>query len=70
MPYTNGAYTPKPKDVERARAVIECMREADERGEAVAMLDGRVLSPEQVAFSRRMITLAEGIEERKLAFAA
>jgi citrate lyase subunit beta/citryl-CoA lyase len=70
LPYTNEAYTPKPKDVERARAVIDCMREADERQEAVAQLNGRVLSPEQVEFSQRIIAMAEGIEERKLAFAA
>ncbi len=70
LPYTNEAYTPKPKDVERARAVVSCMEEADARGEAVAQLDGRVLSPEQVEFALRMLRIAAAIEERKLAFAA
>ncbi len=70
LTYTNEAYTPKPKDVNRARELVETMAAANARGEAVAMVDGRMISYEQVKRARLTLDLFESIKARDLSFTA
>ncbi|NIV37445.1 MAG: CoA ester lyase, partial [Anaerolineae bacterium] len=58
LAYTNDAFTPHPKDVAKARAVIEAMEEVRAKGEAVAMIEGHVITEDVELAARATIELA------------
>ena len=57
----NRAFSPRPEDVGEARAVVSAFDAAQEKGEAVASLDGKMLDPAVVGQARRVVELAEEI---------
>lgn len=68
LPYTNDAFTPRPKEVDKARAVIEAMRAAHEAGKPYGVLDGRLLQPVELESARALLALHEAITAREAAF--
>ncbi len=68
LAYTNDAFTPKPKDVERKRKIIALMEQAREEGRSYAMLESRLLQPSELDAARRCVAQAEAIEARMREF--
>ncbi|MCG8426780.1 MAG: CoA ester lyase [Chromatiales bacterium] len=68
LAYTNDAFSPKPKDIEKKKQIIELMEEAIANGRSYAMLDSRLLQPSELDAARRCIEMHEAIEERNKAF--
>jgi citrate lyase subunit beta/citryl-CoA lyase len=64
LAYTNDAFTPKPKDVERKRAIVAAMDRAREQGLPYALMDGKLLQPSVYDAAKRCIAVAELIESR------
>lgn len=68
LAYTNDAFTPKPKDVEKKKQIIALMEEAQSDGRSYAMLDSRLLQPSELDAARRCVAMHEAIEQRNKAF--
>jgi citrate lyase subunit beta/citryl-CoA lyase len=68
LAYTNDAFTPKPKDVEKKRQIIELMEKAQSEGRSYAMLDNRLLQPSELDAARRCLEAHAAIEARNKAF--
>jgi citrate lyase subunit beta/citryl-CoA lyase len=64
LAYTNDAFTPKPKDVERKRAIVAAMDRAREQGLPYALMDGKLLQPSVYDAAKRCIAVAELIDAR------
>jgi citrate lyase subunit beta/citryl-CoA lyase len=60
----NAAFTPGPEAVAEARRMIAAFEEASRAGDAVAVLDGRMVEALHVAEARRVIAFAEAIAAR------
>jgi citrate lyase subunit beta/citryl-CoA lyase len=70
LAYTNDAFTPKPKDVERKRAIVAAIDRAREQGLPYALMDGKLLQPSVYDAAKRCIAVAELIESRARQFGA
>ena len=57
------AFVPSEKDLKKAYAVMEAIREANARGSGVASLNGKMIDKPVVTRARRLIALAEAMEE-------
>ena len=68
LAYTNDAFTPNPKFMERRREIIRLMEEANKDGRSYAMLDSRLLQPSELEAARHWVHLDEAIQERIKAF--
>jgi len=68
LAYTNDAFTPKPKDVEKKLQIIKLMEDAIADGRSYAMLDSRLLQPSELDAARRCIAMHEAIQQRNKAF--
>lgn len=64
LAYTNDAFTPKPKDLEKKRAIVATMEEARRQGKPYALKDGKLLQPSVYEAARRCLMMAEAIDER------
>ncbi len=64
--YANEAYRPKASDMERARRIIDALNAAHAQGEALAILDDRLLQPYEIDKARRLIRLEESIRRMEL----
>jgi citrate lyase subunit beta/citryl-CoA lyase len=70
LAYTNDAFTPKPKDVEKKRAIVAAMEQARGEGRPYALMDGKLLQPSVYEAAKRCLAMAEAIEARVRQFAA
>jgi citrate lyase subunit beta/citryl-CoA lyase len=68
LAYTNDAFTPKPKDVEKKREIIRLMEQANAEGRSYALMDNRLLQPSELDAARRCIAVHEAIVARNAAF--
>jgi citrate lyase subunit beta/citryl-CoA lyase len=68
LAYTNDAFTPKPKDVDKKRAVVAAMERARSEGRPYALMDGKLLQPSVYEAAKRCLAMAEAIERRALQF--
>ena len=68
LAYTNDAFTPKPKDLEKKRAIVAAMEEAHRQGRSYALKDGKLLQPSVYEAARRCLAMAEAIEQRARQF--
>ncbi len=68
LAYTNDAFTPKPKDLERKRRIIQLMEEARTHGRSYAMMDSRLLQPSELDAAHRCLDFSEAVAARKRAF--
>ncbi|MFQ5915260.1 MAG: HpcH/HpaI aldolase/citrate lyase family protein [Nitrospinota bacterium] len=57
----NRAFSPTRQEADEASAVVSAFEEAQERGEAVASFEGKMLDPAVVEQARRILRLAEEI---------
>jgi citrate lyase subunit beta / citryl-CoA lyase len=60
----NAAFAPDPEEVAWSRRVIAAHRAAEARGAGVALVDGRLVESLHVENARRLLALAEAIEQR------
>jgi len=68
LAYTNDAFTPKPKDIEKKRAIVVAMDEARAHGKPYALMDGKLLQPSVYEAAKRCLAMAEAIEARARQF--
>ncbi len=68
LAYTNDAFTPKPKDVAKKRAIIQLMEEAQAQGRSYAMKDGRLLQPSELGAAQLCVAFHDAVEARTAAF--
>ena len=66
----NQVFTPPPADVEWSRKIIAAHAAAAERGEGVAVVDGKLIENLPVESAKRLVTMAEAIEKMESAAAA
>jgi len=66
----NQLYTPSPNEIEKAQAIIEAIREADEKGLGVVSLNGKMIDRPVVLRAQRVIALAiaAGVVENTVVF--
>lgn len=68
LTYTNDAFTPRPRDIERRRAIVAAMEAAHRAGRSYAVLEGRLLQPSELDAARRCLAVFEAIEARRRAY--
>lgn len=68
LAYTNDAFTPNPKFVERRREIIRLMEEANAEGRSYALMNSRLLQPSELDAARYWVSLHEAIEARTRTF--
>ena len=68
LAYTNDAFSPKPKDVQKKRAIIEVMEQAQQEGRSYAVMESRLLQPSELEAAKRCIAHFESIERRNAEF--
>ena len=57
------SFVPSEKDLKKAYAVMEAIQEANARGSGVASLNGKMIDKPVVTRAKRLIALAEAVEE-------
>jgi citrate lyase subunit beta/citryl-CoA lyase len=63
LPYCNEAFTPKPHDIAAAIEVIEALERANREGRGTVVVNGRLVEGHHVKAARRLLALAEMIEQ-------
>lgn len=66
IPPLHRVFTPKPKDVEKARAIIEASEEAERRGSGVISLNGKMIDKPIVARAQYLVQLAEAANKTSI----
>jgi citrate lyase subunit beta/citryl-CoA lyase len=61
----NAVFAPSPEEVAWSRRVIAAHAEADARGQGVVLLDGRLVENLHVADARRVVAIAEMVDQMK-----
>ena len=61
----NAVFTPRPEDVEWSRRIIAAHQDAAARGEGVAVVDGKLIENLHVESARRLVKMAEAIEQMR-----
>jgi len=64
VPLANAIYTPPAKEVERARAILAAMAEAEGKGLGAATLDGMLIDAASIRQAQVIVSKAEQIEAR------
>ncbi len=59
----NRVFTPRPEDVAWSRKIIAAHAEAAAQGKGVAVVDGKLIENLHVESARRLVAMAEAIEE-------
>ena len=65
----NAAFSPKPEQVEWSRKIIGAHAEAAARGEGVVVVDGKLIENLHVETAKRLVAMAEAIEQMESAAA-
>jgi citrate lyase subunit beta / citryl-CoA lyase len=60
----NAAFAPAPEEVARSRRIVAAHMAAEARGEGVTLVDGRLVENLHVEEARRVLALAEAIDQR------
>jgi len=63
LPYCNDAFTPKPHDIAAAIEVIEALDRAHREGRGTVVVNGRLVEGHHVKAARRMLAMADMIEQ-------
>lgn len=63
LAYTNDAFTPKLDDINRAKAIIAAINQANEEGRNVAVIDDRLIEPSLKEWAERVLTLYNTVKE-------
>ena len=63
LPYCNDAFTPKPHDIAAANEVIEALDRAHREGRGTVVVNGRLVEEHHVKAARRLLALADMIEQ-------
>jgi citrate lyase subunit beta/citryl-CoA lyase len=68
LPYTTDAFTPRARELERARTIIRTMEEAQAASRPYAVLEGRLLQPVELEAARALLAFHQQIQAREAAF--
>jgi citrate lyase beta subunit len=60
----NEVFTPPPKEVDRARRILEALDQAAKEGRGAAQLDGRMIDAASARMAQHLVDTAEAIERR------
>src|ERR687891_1675007 len=60
----NEVFTPPPKEVERARKILEALEQAAKEGRGAAQLDGRMIDAASARMAQNVVDMAEAIGHR------
>jgi malyl-CoA/(S)-citramalyl-CoA lyase len=60
----NDVFTPPPKEVERARKILEALDQAAKEGRGAAQLDGRMIDAASARMAQNVVNTAEAIQRR------
>ncbi len=63
LDYTNDAFTPKLKDIERAKDIIAAIDKANIEGRNVAVIDNRLIEPSLKEWAERVISLYNRVKD-------
>ena len=63
----NHVFTPRAEDVEWSRKIIDAHSKAAERGEGVAVVDGKLIENLHVESAKRVVAMAEAIDKMQAA---
>ena len=63
LDYTNDAFTPKLDDINRAKAIITAIKQANDEGRNVAVIDDRLIEPSLREWAERVLTLYDTVKE-------
>ena len=58
----NEVFSPPEKEVDRARRIIEALKEAEDQGKGAAALDGKMIDAASERMARNVLAVAEAIE--------
>lgn len=58
----NEVFSPPEKEVDRARRIIEALKEAEQQGKGAAALDGKMIDAASERMARNVLAVAEAIE--------
>ena len=59
----NEVFSPPEKEVNRARRIIEMLREAEEQGKGAAALDGKMIDAASERMARNVLVMHEAIQQ-------
>ncbi len=62
LTYTNDAFTPSNKDVERAKQILVALKEAEENGRSIAIIEDQLVEPSLHEWAIRVINIFEQVE--------
>lgn len=65
IPWAHKCFSPGPEEVSHARAVLEAVKEAKERGDSIAKLDGRMIGPPMRKRAEKVMEIQNAIEAGK-----
>ncbi|WP_184772743.1 HpcH/HpaI aldolase/citrate lyase family protein [Aminobacter carboxidus] len=60
----NEVFSPQPKEVARARKILQVLKEAEEQGKGAASLDGKMIDAASERMARNVIAMQEAIESQ------
>ncbi|MBA8907970.1 HpcH/HpaI aldolase/citrate lyase family protein [Aminobacter ciceronei] len=60
----NEVFSPQPKEVARARRILEVLKEAEEKGHGAAALDGKMVDAASERMARNVIAMQDAIEKK------
>ncbi len=63
LTYTNDAFTPSNKDVDRAKQILVALKEAEEKGRSIAVIDDELVEPSLHQWALRVINIFEQVEK-------
>ena len=60
----NDVFTPPPREVERARRILDALDQAAREGRGAAQLDGRMIDAASARMAQNVVDTAEAINNR------
>jgi len=63
LTYNNDAFTPRAKDVDKARQVLIALEDAEKNGRSVAVIDDQLIEPSLHIWAMRIINISEQVKK-------
>ena len=60
----NDVFTPPPKEIERARRILDALEQAAKEGRGAAQLDGKMIDAASARMAQNVVNTADAIDER------
>ncbi|PIP79994.1 MAG: CoA ester lyase [Gammaproteobacteria bacterium CG22_combo_CG10-13_8_21_14_all_40_8] len=63
LTYNNDAFTPRTRDVERAKQILVALDDAEKQGRSVAVIDDQLIEPSLHIWALRIINISEQVKK-------